>query len=397
MASVEGPAAELPSEKRRRGDVGTAVGGAAVGDLPTEKSQHSKASSLSVLGPPFRWLQIDCSCYYSQNLYARAVDAYFTLPLREASQSEFWAANEGSERYEEEQRHAIYQDAVREAKRRTGIPELYLHNAIAIHERYRPLHPEFFPAPLGTGGLPTAGPEVAPGLLAESVFLPAFLDVWRHARDGTGLPPELKHVHDMCFECPLFTREFSIKIKEELRNFKAQSLQHHRPNSMNRNGCILNEIGFGPLMDRMIGVYLLPVCRVLYPEQLDGGLDSHHSFIVDYAVGEDRDASLGVHDDNSEVTINVALSEDYIGGVLALYHRARVAHPQLLEKTPYHHRVGMGTMLTHPGSLLHEVLPLTSGERMGLIVWLRSDAYRLKNGCPLCRNSDQLLYASAGK
>eukprot|EP00443_Scrippsiella_acuminata_P029282 CAMPEP_0115285190 /NCGR_PEP_ID=MMETSP0270-20121206/61296_1 /TAXON_ID=71861 /ORGANISM="Scrippsiella trochoidea, Strain CCMP3099" /LENGTH=65 /DNA_ID=CAMNT_0002702191 /DNA_START=47 /DNA_END=241 /DNA_ORIENTATION=+ len=65
---------------------------------------------------------------------------------------------------------------------------------------------------------------------------------------------------------------------------------------MNRNGCILNEIGLGPLMDRIIMMYLLPVCLKLYPEYLEHGLDAHHSFIVDYGVG--KDTSLGVHDDN---------------------------------------------------------------------------------------------------
>ncbi|CAE8592783.1 unnamed protein product [Polarella glacialis] len=82
-------------------------------------------------------------------------------------------------------------------------------------------------------------------------------------------------------------------------------------------------------MDRIIKLYIEPVCRVLYPDMLGPGWDSHHSFVVDYGVG--KDTNLGVHDDNSEVTVNIALSEDYSGAELALYHRARVAHPQKLE------------------------------------------------------------------
>ena len=68
---------------------------------------------------------------------------------------------------------------------------------------------------------------------------------------------------------------------------------------MNRDGLILNEIGLGPLMDRLIQYYLGPVCAALYPRLLGQGFEAHHSFIVQYSMATDR--SLGVHDDNSEV------------------------------------------------------------------------------------------------
>jgi len=358
--------------------------------------------SLSLLGPPYRWLQIDCRCYFVENLYVKSADAYFTLPRLDATEAEFWSANDSGENYDAGMRGRILTEARSEALRRAGIPEVYLSNASQIRSAYKPRSPELFPPHEVLSAIPVPppllaaggclGPAVAPGLEAAEVFAPEFLQIWRAARAGEGLPAALKHVHDSCFESPLLTRDFCMKLKAELRHFKAQGLPHQRPNSMNRNGCILNEIGLGPLMDRIIMLYLLPVCNQLYPEYLDHGLDTHHSFIVDYAVGQDT--SLGVHDDNSEITLNVALSEDYSGGTLALYHRARVAHPQRLQKKPYHHRVGLGTMLLHPGELLHEVLPLTAGERQGLIVWLRSDSYRKKHGCALCRRTDGLLYGS---
>ena len=91
---------------------------------------------------------------------------------------------------------------------------------------------------------------------------------------------------------------------------------------MNRSGCILNEIGMGPLMDRLIYMYIGPLCTAVYPRLLSEGFEAHHSFIVAYSP--DTDSGLGVHDDNSEVTINVALSDDYDGASLAMYHHARV-------------------------------------------------------------------------
>ena len=43
-------------------------------------------------------------------------------------------------------------------------------------------------------------------------------------------------------------------------------------------------------------------------------LDSHKAFIVKYALGEDTE--LAEHFDNAEVTLNVAISQDYEGGEL---------------------------------------------------------------------------------
>eukprot|EP00658_Telonema_sp_P-2_P021556 TRINITY_DN18588_c0_g1_i1.p1 TRINITY_DN18588_c0_g1~~TRINITY_DN18588_c0_g1_i1.p1 ORF type:complete len:214 (+),score=19.85 TRINITY_DN18588_c0_g1_i1:3-644(+) len=160
---------------------------------------------------------------------------------------------------------------------------------------------------------------------------------------------------------------------------------------MNRAGLILNEIGLGPLMDRILKHYLGPVCRALYPRLLSSGFEAHHSFIVSYSLETDR--SLGVHDDNSEVTINISLSNQYTGADLALYHHARVANPQLEKKERYCWRVSRaGNMLIHPGEMLHEVLPLESGDRMGLIMWIRSNHFRTTHGCPLCGRTDQLIY-----
>ena len=42
-------------------------------------------------------------------------------------------------------------------------------------------------------------------------------------------------------------------------------------------------------------------------------LDSHHGFIVEYAVG--KDASLDFHVDASDVTLNVCLGKEFTGGI----------------------------------------------------------------------------------
>lgn len=236
-------------------------------------------------------------------------------------------------------------------------------------------------------------PDLAPGLPAEQVFTAEFLGAWRETiASGSSKRPEgLRRVHEECFEISVFQAAFVQKLTAEVQHFKSKGLPHQHPNSMNRDGLILNEIGLGPLMDRLIKLYLGPVCTAAYERLLGDGFEAHHSFIVAYSMG--TDTNLGCHDDNSEVTVNIALSDKYSGASLALYHHARVPHPQTIDKKAYHWRVGAGSMLLHPGEMLHEVLPLESGERMGLIIWLRSNMYRCVNGCPLCRMSGDLIYA----
>ncbi|CAK0891033.1 unnamed protein product [Prorocentrum cordatum] len=327
--------------------------------------KESDAESF-VMGPPYRWLPIECSCQFLENLYVRSVDAYFRMPAPGASDAEFWASNDTRSQFDDETKAAIVASVRTELGRRSAIPKLFCRNlAIALM-----------------------------GMASSHIFQPEFLSMWQSVLNG-GPPPEaIQDVRDGAFVFPLFSREFCKHLLEELKHFKTTGLPHQQPNSMNRQGCILNEIGLGPFMDQLLSHFLTPVFRVLFPDLMAAGIDSHHSFIVRYKMGQDT--SLGVHDDNSEITLNVALCdpEQYSGGKLALYHRERCEHPQLLKlDSPYIHCAGTGTALAHSGDLLHEVLPLTGGERAGLIMWLRSDTHRRSHGCPLCGKTDRLLFA----
>lgn len=363
---------------------------AGLGVINTPVALDAMPPSFGLMGPPYRWLQVDCECYFRENLYVKEaagerIDAYFNLQSLNDSDEEFWAQNRST--FSEDVRRDILRQVRMEAARRRDIPVVYHRNATHIRFRYRPRFPQLFQSlPL----VDLEPPEVAPGLPAHEVFAPAFLDMWRSAVRGDGLSGCVKHVHLECFEQLALTPSFCEMLVEELAHFEAADLPHQSPNTMNRSGVVLNEIGLGPLMDRVIEIFFLPVCRSLYPHLLGGGLSAHHSFVTKYAMGQDT--SLGVHDDNSEVTVNIALLQDFEGASLALYHHARVAHPQREEKQSFQWRVSSrGTMLLHPGEMLHEVLPLTAGQRMGLIIWMRCDAYREEHGCPLCGQKDQFI------
>ena len=67
-------------------------------------------------------------------------------------------------------------------------------------------------------------------------------------------------------------------------------------------------------MDRFRRDYLMPLSRLLFPTWVGGGLDSHRAFVVQYGLGQDLD--LSCHFDNAEVTLNVCLGRDFVGGEL---------------------------------------------------------------------------------
>lgn len=358
----------------------------------------------NLLGPPYRWLLPDCRCFYSDSIYVKVsmgekIDRYFTLPTLETSATDFWGLNakvaHDLQDISSEVKDDIYNRVKSESTRRRHLSATYRHNAAACAAMYSPLHPELFPAhDLPMPDLSVEDPpDVAPGVPAAEIFTPEFLASWKDAVNGSAEPDGLKLVHAECFQVPVFPKAFCDKLVAEIEHFKSQEpvIPHQWPNNMNRNGCILNEIGLGPFMDRLIHLYLGPLCKAVYPRFLKDGFEAHHSFIVSYSVG--KDTSLGVHDDNSEVTINIALRDDFEGASLALYNHARTAHPQVCAKDKHLWKVGAGTMLFHPGEMLHEVLPLTNGRRMGLIVWIRSTSWRSEHGCPLCQKTENLIYA----
>ena len=78
---------------------------------------------------------------------------------------------------------------------------------------------------------------------------------------------------------------------------------------------LLSEMGFDEgFVKPLRRDYLMPLSRLLYPEWVGKGLDSHRAFVVKYAMEDD--VELSYHFDNAEVTLNVCLGERFTGGDL---------------------------------------------------------------------------------
>ena len=145
-----------------------------------------------------------------------------------------------------------------------------------------------------------------------------------------------------------------------------------RPNSMNRNGCILRDVGLEPLLLVMQRVIVRPLARLLFG--IAGSeLDGHHSFCVHYDNSGDADKKLDMHHDASDITVNVCLGDEgFVGAGLTFCGILGKPHHRH-KSTTYSHKVGRALM--HLGAHRHGADTILSGKRTNLIMWNRSSLY----------------------
>ena len=198
-----------------------------------------------------------------------------------------------------------------------------------------------------------------------------------------------KPIGKKAFSLPVFKKSFAKDLLSELKHFKSSGIPHERPNSMNKHGILLDEIGFQDFMNQFRVNFIQPWARKLFKIP-DLELDSHKAFVVKYAL--DEDTELSSHFDNSEITLNVALSENYEGGEL-VFNDVNPGTGSIRSRFGFEHEYCHGVL--HLGSHNHQALPITSGERWNLIFWARSSQLR-QNHCPMCQNQPILEPAPLG-
>ncbi|KYQ99938.1 putative prolyl 4-hydroxylase alpha subunit [Tieghemostelium lacteum] len=220
-----------------------------------------------------------------------------------------------------------------------------------IKENYTPKHPEIFK-------------------LKEEFFEDKFINAVREYKKDKNNQHLLNVLNKMSetglYSFKIFNMDFCSKLLEEIENFRDSGLPTARVNSMNNYGLVLDEIGFTSFFQELREGYLSLFTALLYPNHYGDRLDSHHAFIVQYAM--EKEVDLGFHYDESNVTLNLCLGKQFTGG--SLYFKGILnepkTHNELLE---VQHSVG--TALFHIGVHRHGVNSLTSGERTNLILWLR--------------------------
>ncbi|KAK1372822.1 2-oxoglutarate and Fe(II)-dependent oxygenase superfamily protein [Heracleum sosnowskyi] len=148
------------------------------------------------------------------------------------------------------------------------------------------------------------------------------------------------------------------------------------PNTMNAYGAVLDDFGLETMLAKLMEDFILPMSTIFFPEVGGATLDSHHGYIVEY--GKDRDDHLDLHVDDSEVTLNVCLGEQFSGGEL-FFCGVRCDKHINVESEPgeivtYSHVPGRAVL--HRGRHRHGALSTTSGHRVNLLLWCQSSIFR---------------------
>jgi len=240
-------------------------------------------------------------------------------------------------------------------------------------------------------------------------FSPGAAAAVRELAEGTATVARLGALCDLVEETPgvysfeLLSADFCHKLRAELASYARfrdayVEREGRAPPGTLRERLQLVDAGLDAVEDAIFANLAKPLAKLLFGSSGSradavGDVDAPHTFTVGYGPREDAGhnvtrKALIPHVDDSEVTLNVCLSDDFRGGGLR-FHGLRspdkttiayeLPHPREFD---YTHRLGRAVM--HLGNHFHEVLDVTSGERHVLIMWLRSwRAYRASH-CPCC-------------
>ena len=161
---------------------------------------------------------------------------------------------------------------------------------------------------------------------------------------------------------------------------------------MRKHGVVMKEIGLETIIDKL-RPNIEKLSRDLFPELVgETGLDSYKAYTIEYDA-DDKEylKDIGTHFDNSEVTLNVSLTDDHDGGELyfirlvikSFENKKNLIYGWFRDEKmcPFEHRKGVGFL--HAGEELHGAMPVISGKRTNLIIWLRSSSVR-NQLCPMC-------------
>lgn len=139
-----------------------------------------------------------------------------------------------------------------------------------------------------------------------------------------------------------------------------------------------DHLGFGWIAD-----LLLVIARAVTDQAFDPATvpDWRHAYALDYSRQGPR-TSLVSHTDDSELTLNILLTDDFEGGHLLLGGR-RGDQDETKELMPLPAR-SVGRAICHIGRHLHAVEPVRDGHRRVLICWTRANRSLRSSICPCC-------------
>jgi hypothetical protein len=194
------------------------------------------------------------------------------------------------------------------------------------------------------------------------------------------------------YSLPLLTLEFCETLQRYIRAVNAQLEVESRQNSDAVFTTLgirdLDRIGLSWLNDLLFHLILKPTSRHLFKESetLGGELDWRQGYIASYSASPSQTKPrqrLVPHTDDSEVTLNVCVGDDFSGGNLR-FRDLRGATPGAGRDLLGEYKPEIGRAIIHAGRHFHEVTEVTSGDRFAYIIWARSWSGVRAVTCPCC-------------
>lgn len=322
-----------------------------------------------------------CSCRLRRNFFVASVGRHFEF---EGDDEEFLKRNKAifdGRKLSEEEARAVLEEVKKQRQERMKQPEVTLARAERIAREYKPLHPDIYTMDRQRFLAPDFEEVVA--AFRACGTRPAAVRACAEKLRERGL---LRELRANLWSFRVLTAEFCQLLEEELAHFRGSGLPCAAPNTMNKQGIILGELGFKEHLFDPLVASLNEIGPKLFPVRAEE-LDSYRVFTVLYDFDCDGDRELSQHYDNAEVTLNINIGGRWEGGQVKFFGDADAREDPALLKS-----VGLelGHGVLHAGLDLHQAEPITAGRRHNLIFWCRSSAVR-NDRCPMCFDEPQVV------
>ena len=190
------------------------------------------------------------------------------------------------------------------------------------------------------------------------------------------------------YSFPLLSESFCIRVRALVQKVVSLGEQKGFEHlNLGRRPVDLDAIGLGWVNTLLFHLVIRPISSHLFQESEEfEDLDWRQGYIAGYSVNPSAPAAtprerLVSHTDDSEVTLNIGLGETFEGGSLQFRGLRGTDEEGHLVGTS---KPKLGTALLHAGRHLHEVTPVTCGNRYAFILWARSWKSLRASTCPCC-------------
>jgi|SaaInl6LU_22_DNA_1037377.scaffolds.fasta_scaffold00591_15 hypothetical protein len=168
------------------------------------------------------------------------------------------------------------------------------------------------------------------------------------------------------YQFPLFKEELCAKLIECAE--ATQKWTHKRHAFYPTTDMLVETFGFDDIYMEILDEYIMGAARHIY-ELAGGSWDMGNiyseNFIIRYSPEEQGHLSL--HYDQSKISCNVALNEDFEGGGTYFSRHKKLAKPK-----------GTGYVTIHPGQITHKHggMPVNKGTRYIIVSFMNEDKQR---------------------